>query len=217
MPRPLMGAQTIADEPIPGRFGGARRHVRGDLRRRPESICDLLSTTLVVWAVLLSGCSGPAVPPGPAERPSGDPRADFARAVALQREGQHSRSVPYFRAAAAADPRVAQLHVELGKALHNASIQMDFSGRAVRFVVARSQDRARLRHEALAALERGAALAAGPDERWPAWFAHARVLEMSGDVAGALVSVERGLESAPGERPLQRAHARLADRLRTGR
>jgi hypothetical protein len=166
-----------------------------------------------------ASCAPAAAPPGtPAasERPSGDPRQDFARAVALQREGQHSRSVTFFRAAAQADPGTALLQLELGKALHNASIQMDFSGRAVRFVVGRSQDRARLRHEALAALERGAALAPGPGEQVAAWLAHARVLELSGDVAGALASVERGLTSAPLEPVLLRAHARLLDRLRLG-
>lgn len=176
---------------------------------------------LVVTAGMLAlaaACERVAPPdPSALERPSGDPRRDFARAVALQREGQHSRSVPFFRAAAEADASVAMLHLELGKALHNASIQMDFSGRAVRFVVGRSQDRAQLRREALTALERGAALAPGPGEQAAAWFAHARVLELSGDLAGALRSAERGLESAPAEPILQRAHARLLDRLQAGR
>ncbi len=167
--------------------------------------------------VLASGCGAGGTSPALVERPSGDPRRDFARAVALQREGQHWRSVEFFRAAAQADPASALLQVELGKALHNASIQMDFSGRAVRFVVGRSQDRARLRHEALAALERGAALAPGPGEQVAAWLAHARVLELAGDVAGALLSVERGLESAPGTPALLGARARLLDRLRAGR
>ena len=174
-----------------------------------------LKLALLLLALAASAsCSRAPRAPGGGEAPSGNPQQDFARAVALQREGKHLRSVPYFRAAAAADPNVAQLHVELAKALHNASIEMDFSGRAVRFVVGRSQDRARLRLQALGAADQAIELAPNADERAYAWFVRARILDMSGDVAGALLSVERGLELKPTEAMMVRTKLALEARLR---
>jgi len=173
---------------------------------------------LVVLLLLPSGCSERAKAPGApvADAPSGEPRRDFARAVQLQREGEHARSVAFFRAAADADPETGGLHLELGKALHNASIEMGFSGHAVRFEVARSQDRARMRREALAEIRRAIEREPDPGARSYAWFLHSRVLELSGYVIDALESVERGLELNPSEPTLRAAQARLEARLRGG-
>ena len=163
----------------------------------------------------LASCAKPAAGPGAvAERPSGVPQRDFARAVALQARGQHLESVAFFRSAAGADPENGGLHLELGKALHNASIQMDFSGRGVRYVVARSQDRARLRHESLAELERAIELAPDPGARAFALYTRSRLLDQSGDVAAALASVDSALALMPGERVLHETRARLDGRLR---
>ena len=110
---------------------------------------------LAAGLLLLVASCAPGGPSPPAtERPSGVPQADFARAVALQRQGEHARSVPFFRSAAEGEPDVSGLHAELAKALHNATLQMGFSGHGVRFAVARSQDRARMRNEALAEIQR---------------------------------------------------------------
>jgi len=178
-----------------------------------------LALLLLALALLASGSCAPKVPKGGAgiEVPSGIPRQDFARAIALQRDGKHVRSVPYFRAAAAGDPNVAQLHIELAQALHNASIEMDFSGRAVRYVLARSQDRARARAEALFEASRGIELATDDQELAYAWFVRTRILDMSGDVAGALLSIERGLEVRPTEAMLVRTKLALEARLRPAR
>src|SRR5205814_5338316 len=123
----------------------------------------------------LVSCAKPAADAGAvAERPSGVPQRDFARAVSLQGKGHHLESVAFFRSAAEADPENGGLHLELAKALHNASIQMDFSGRGVRYVVARSQDRARLRHAALAEVQRAIELAPDAGARAFALYTRSR-------------------------------------------
>jgi len=170
-----------------------------------------------VMAMLLwLGACGPVLRDG-AERPSGVPEQDFARAVALQQQGEHLASVPFFRAAAAGRPELSGLHAELAKALHNASIQMGFSGHGVRFAVARSQDRARMRHEALAEIARAIDLEDGLRERAALWLIRSRIEELCGYVADARASVDRGLELQPGDAILVAAAGRLDTRLRSGR
>lgn len=167
--------------------------------------------------LLLAVSCTPAAPPHAAtEQPSGVPQADFARAVALQRQGEHARSVPFFRAAAEGDPSLSGLHAELAKALNNATIQMGFSGHAVRFAVARSQDRAAMRNEALAEIQRAIELEDRPQELAALWLIRARIFELNGCVADARLCVERGLALAPSEPVLLASAARLDTRLRAG-
>ena len=176
-----------------------------------------LRATLLALLAVSFACTKPASGPGgapAAEAPSGEPRHDFARAVELQRAGDHLQSVPFFRAAALAEPMQSGLHLELGKALHNASIEMGFSGHAVRFEVARSEDRARMRREALAEVRRAIELEPDPGARAYSWFLHARMLELAGYVLDAHASVERALELNPSEPTLLAARARLEARLR---
>src|SRR5262249_12000533 len=138
---------------------------------------------------------------------------DFARGVELQRQGEHVRSLPFFRAAADVAFQEAQPHEELAKALHNASIQMGFSGHGVRYAVARSQDRARLRNEALLELDRALALEPDPREQAAMWLIRSRMLELSGYVLDARLCVERADALAP-ETPVIKAwHDRLDRRL----
>jgi tetratricopeptide (TPR) repeat protein len=176
-----------------------------------------LWAALVALLAIASACRNMAKSPGgapAAEAPSGEPRRDFARAVELQRAGDHLKSVPFFRAAAQAEPMRSGLHLELGKALHNASIEMGFSGHAVRFELARSEDRARMRREALAEVRRSIELEPDPGARAYSWFLHARMLELAGYVLDAHASVERALELNPSEPTLIAARARLEGRLR---
>ena len=129
-----------------------------------------LRLCLVAIGAALSCAPPPPVP----DRPTGVPSADFAHAVELQRQGQHWKSVAYFRAAAEADPQRSLLHIELGKALHNATREMGFSGHGVRFAVATSQQRARLRDEALAEMQRAIDLEPDPQQRAAMWAIRAR-------------------------------------------
>ena len=176
---------------------------------------------IALAALALSGlvsCARPAAESGAiAERPSGAPQRDFARAVTLQGQGRHLESVAFFRSAAEADPENGGLHLELAKALHNASIQMDFSGHGVRYVVARSQDRAQLRHQALAEVQRAVELAPDAGARAFALYTRARLLDQSGDVAGALVCLDSALALMPDEPVLHQTHALLDGRLHPGR
>jgi len=166
--------------------------------------------------LLVASCAPGGPSPPAAERPSGVPQADFARAVALQRQGEHARSVPFFRSAAEGEPDVSGLHAELAKALHNATLQMGFSGHGVRFAVARSQDRARMRDQALAEIQRAIDLEGRPRELSALWLIRSRIFEQCGYIADARVCVERGLELEPGEPVLTASAARLDARLRAG-
>jgi len=161
------------------------------------------------------GCA-PVDHPPTTERPSGEPRQDFARAVELQRQGEHVMSVAFFRAAAEAESQEPGIHVELAKALHNASIQMGFSGHGVRYAVARSQDRARLRNDALVEIDRALELARDPSDQAAMWLVRARVLELSGYVADASASADRALALVPRDATVQAWRARLDARLRAG-
>jgi tetratricopeptide (TPR) repeat protein len=141
---------------------------------------------------------------------------DFARAVALQQQGEHVKSVSFFRAAAEAESQRPELHVELAKALHNGSIQMGFSGHGVRYAVARSQDRARLRNDALVEIDRALELESDPRQQAAMWLIRSRVLELSGYVADARVSADRALGLVPQDPSIQALRARLDARLRAG-
>ena len=175
-----------------------------------------VSVAVAAILLLAASCAPPAPGPAATERPSGVPQADFARAVALQRQGEHARSVPFFRAAAAGDPDVSGLHAELAKALNNATLQMGFSGRGVRFAVARSQDRAAMRNEALAEIQRAIELERRPRELAALWLIRARIFEQCGYLPDARLCVDRGLEISPGEPALASAASRLDARLRPG-
>ena len=179
----------------------------------------LNAAVVAAGALLLAGSCAPSAPAPPvaAERPAGVPQQDFAHAVTLQRQGEHARSVPFFRAAAEGDPEVSGLHAELAKALNNATIQMGFSGRGVHFAVARSQDRARMRNEALAEIQRAIDLETRPRELAALWLIRARVFEQCGYVLDARLCLERALELLPGEPALEAAAARLDVRVRAGR
>ena len=172
-----------------------------------------LRLCLVAIGAALSCAPPPPVP----DRPTGVPSADFAHAVELQRQGQHWKSVAYFRAAAEADPQRSLLHIELGKALHNATREMGFSGHGVRFAVATSQQRARLRDEALAEMQRAIDLEPDPQQRAAMWAIRARALELYGYVADARVGAGQALALQPAGPYLRSWIAELDRRLRTGR
>lgn len=172
-----------------------------------------LKPWIVVIAATLS-CAPPAPAP---DRPTGVPSQDFARAVELQRQGLHLKSVAYFRAASEADPGRSLFHLELGKALHNATREMGFSGHGVRFAAATSQQRARLRDEALAEMQRAIDLERDPRERAVMWVVRARALELYGYVADAREAADQVLALQPSGPYLRSWIAELDRRLQTGR
>lgn len=143
-----------------------------------------------------------------------DPEAAHAMGVRLQSEGKHVASLAWFRAAARILPEVGRLHLDYATALHNASIAMDTSRGAVRFEVPRSQDRARLRHEALRELARAISLSRDPGEQAYSLFSRARLLELMGYPLDALEDCDRALRLRPGEPVLLVMGRRLEARVR---
>lgn len=141
--------------------------------------------------------------------PTGNPAVDYARALQLQRSGQHLASVPFFRSVSRASPRDGGLHLDYGVALHNESIQTDVTRGAVRFVVPCSDERARLRRESLVELRTAIALAATDEDRAYAWSVDSRLLEIMGRPLEAREALERALVIRPDEPALLDAYARL--------
>ena len=117
------------------------------------------------------------------------PDSAYVIAVDLQRRGHHLESIDYFRRSLVGHEDVAQLHLELGQALHNASLETDLSLGFVRFVVPRSQDRLAMTRDALAEIARAVTLAPTEEFHSYALFIRARILMMWGLKAEALEAV----------------------------
>lgn len=161
-----------------------------------------LGTALTLATQVLGAPAG-----GPASTET--PEAVYEQGVALQRSGQHVRSIPYFEAVARAIPNETEVQLALGMAYYNASIQTTLGPEAVRYVVATSQERARLRGLALGAIRRAGSVARTPAESARALGVEARVLELIGAPAEAREALEKALSFTPDDPLLQRSRVRV--------
>lgn len=121
------------------------------------------------------------------------PSNAYRLGVDLQTQGRHVESIAYFRRALEGEGNRVQLHLDLGQALHNGSIEMHERG----FAVAQSQQRLAMAREALAMVDVAARLATTPEERAYALFVRGRILLMWGLSTEALEAVLESRRLAP--------------------
>ena len=132
--------------------------------------------------------------------------AAYTQAIQFQRLGRHIESIPYFRAVLGAHPDIAQLHLEYGQALHNASLETDLSRGFVRYSIGNSFDRSAIAREALKELKAGLDISRSDAERAYALFTIARVQAMFGLPTVAALELDEAAALAPGT--AQIAHQR---------
>jgi tetratricopeptide (TPR) repeat protein len=155
--------------------------------------------------------------PEPAgNRPSRSLEADYESAIDLQKQGKHLESVPFFRAAVAAQPGVASLHLDYATALHDAGIAMRRVNGKPWFVVRSSLDRSQFRREALSEVGKAIDLESSNEERAYGLFTRARMLDFIGCPLEALADLDSALVLHPNEPVVSSLRKRLHDSVVVG-
>ena len=159
---------------------------------------------LVLAAVLIGGCEPAATGPSGTPRPAATVIAEtltapeaYDRGVALQRNGEHVASVPYFRRAVELEPGLRQPHDDLALALHDAAIQTELADARVRLVVPSSDRRVAMLREALEELDRAERLAPSPAEHALVHGTRGRMYQLWGFPNEALEEFDRAVACAP--------------------